>query len=157
MKSRSPSRPLGPVRTAVPNNDADIIWIYDMVDEVDVHPHDSPHSSVLVDGRFLYVNTNNGLDSKHEGIPKPDAPSLIALDKKTGRLTVKETVDNKSEMVRVQGKRTMPWAWKLQGAISEVKVLIGTEAAVRGEQDGHVLDDSLLDGDSNPVLLQQFA
>jgi len=54
-------------------------------------------------------------------------------DKKTGRLTVKETVDNEREMVSVYGKRTVPWAWQMQGALSEVKILIGKEAAVRGE------------------------
>ena len=54
-------------------------------------------------------------------------------DKKTGRLTVKETVDNEKEMVVVYGKRKVPWAWQMQGPISDVKILIGKEAAVRGE------------------------
>jgi hypothetical protein len=53
--------------------------------------------------------------------------------KKTGRLTLKETVDNEKETVIVYGKRTVPWAWRMQGAISDVKILIGEEAAVRGE------------------------
>jgi hypothetical protein len=54
-------------------------------------------------------------------------------DKKTGRLTVKETVDNEKEMVLVYGERKVPWAWQMQGPISSVNVLIGKEAAVRGE------------------------
>jgi len=54
-------------------------------------------------------------------------------DKKTGQLTMKETVDDGKEMVVVYGKRTVPWAWQMQGPISDVKVLIGKEAAVRGE------------------------
>jgi len=53
--------------------------------------------------------------------------------KKTGRLTVNEKVDNEKEMVVVYGRRTMPWALRMQGAISDVKILIGKEAAVRGE------------------------
>ncbi len=54
-------------------------------------------------------------------------------DKKKGWLTVKGTVDNEKEMVIVYGKRKVPWAWQMQGPISDVKVLIGKEAAVRGE------------------------
>ncbi len=56
-----------------------------------------------------------------------------SCDKQTGRLTVKETVDNQTEMVLVCGKRQVPWAWHMQAALSDVKVLIGEEAAVRGE------------------------
>ena len=70
--------------------DADIVWLYDMPAELSVHPHDSPHSSILIDGPFLYLNTSNGLDRIHSGVPQPDAPSLIVLDKQTGRLVAKD-------------------------------------------------------------------
>ena len=42
-------------------------------------------------------------------------------------------VDDEKEMVIVRGKREVPWSWRMQGAISNVKVLIGKEGAVRGE------------------------
>jgi outer membrane protein assembly factor BamB len=75
---------------AVTEKDADIIWLFDMHAEVGIHQHDAANSSILLHGRYLYINTSNGLNSKHEGIPAPDAPSLIVLDKVTGRLAAKE-------------------------------------------------------------------
>jgi outer membrane protein assembly factor BamB len=70
--------------------DADILWLFDMPEELSVHPHDSAHSSILVDGPYLYLNTSNGVDRIHSGIPEPDAPSLIVLDKQTGRLVAQD-------------------------------------------------------------------
>ncbi len=70
--------------------DADIVWLFDMTAELGVHPHDSPHSSILIDGPYLYLNTSNGVDRIHSGIPSPDAPSLIVLDKQTGRLVAQD-------------------------------------------------------------------
>ena len=40
--------------------DADIIWLYDMVGELDVRPHNSSNCSVIVHGDHLYVCTSNG-------------------------------------------------------------------------------------------------
>jgi len=74
----------------VTKTDADIIWLFDMPAVVGIHQHDSAHSSILLHREFLYVNTSNGLDNKHERIPAPDAPSLIVLDKTTGRLAAQE-------------------------------------------------------------------
>jgi outer membrane protein assembly factor BamB len=70
--------------------DADILWLFDMQSELGVHQHDSAHSSILLHGDHLYVNTSNGLDDKHTHIPATDAPSLIVLEKKTGRLIAKD-------------------------------------------------------------------
>jgi outer membrane protein assembly factor BamB len=82
--------PRGAEPLEVTNTDADIIWLFDMQAEVGVHQHDAAHSSILLHGRFLYINTSNGLDSEHERIPAPSAPSLIVLDKTTGRLVAQE-------------------------------------------------------------------
>ena len=70
--------------------DADILWLLDLRSAAGVRPHDSAHSSILLDGPYLYVNTSNGLNSKHEGVEKPDAPSLVVVDKATGRLVAQE-------------------------------------------------------------------
>jgi outer membrane protein assembly factor BamB len=51
-----------------------------------VHHHDAAYSGITVDGPYLYLNSGNGVDRRHSGIPSPDAPSLIVLDKRTGRL-----------------------------------------------------------------------
>jgi outer membrane protein assembly factor BamB len=70
--------------------DADILWAFDMIKECGVRQHDSAHSSILLDGDFLYVNTSNGVDDSHKRIMSPDAPSLIVLDKHTGRLVARD-------------------------------------------------------------------
>ncbi len=70
--------------------DADIIWLLDLREAAGVRPHDSSHCSVLLDGAHLYVNTSNGLTSKHERVDKPDAPSLVVVDKASGRLVARD-------------------------------------------------------------------
>lgn len=70
--------------------DADILWLLDLRQAVGVRPHDTCHSAILLDGPYLYLNSNNGLDSKHETIEKPDAPSFVVVDKRTGKLVAQE-------------------------------------------------------------------
>ena len=70
--------------------DADIVWLTDMVADIGTYPHDASHSSILLDDRFLYLNTGNGVDNTHAVVPCPDAPSLIVLDKATGQLVAKD-------------------------------------------------------------------
>lgn len=73
-----------PLEPAPP--DADIIWVFDMRAEIGVYPHDSPFTSILLDGDYLYLNSCNGVDNTHRRVGNPDAPSLIVLDKHSGRL-----------------------------------------------------------------------
>ena len=82
--------PFGEAKYEVGEKDADIIWSYDMRLELGISSHDSPHASILLDGDFLYLNTCNAVDEKHLETRSLDAPSLIALDKKTGRLVAKD-------------------------------------------------------------------
>ncbi len=72
------------------STDADILWLYDIPAEIGLFPHDSVHCSVLVLGPFLYINTNSGLNGTHKEVRMPEAPSLIVLDKATGRLVAKD-------------------------------------------------------------------
>lgn len=67
------------------DTDADIVWLLDLRSAVGVHPHDSAHCSILLDGQFLYVNTSNGVNNKHSAVAAPEAPSLVVVDKATGR------------------------------------------------------------------------
>ena len=80
------SVPAGTDPVEVSANDADILWLFDYIKECGVRQHDQAHASILVHGQFLYVNTSNGVDDSHKKIMAPDAPSLIVLDKDTGRL-----------------------------------------------------------------------
>jgi outer membrane protein assembly factor BamB len=66
------------------------VWTFDMVTGAGIHPHDSSHGTVLIDGPLVYVNTSNGVDGSHRKILAPDAPSLIVLEKATGRLVAKD-------------------------------------------------------------------
>ncbi len=70
--------------------DADIIWLVDMPLEIGTNTHDGSHCSILLHGPHLYLNTCNAVDTTHRNVPKPEAPSLIVLDKKTGRLVAKD-------------------------------------------------------------------
>jgi len=66
--------------------DADIIWRYDMMDELGVFPHNASNSSPLVVDDIVYACTSNGQDWTHSNIPSPLSPSFVALNKKTGEL-----------------------------------------------------------------------
>ena len=70
--------------------DGDIIWAFDMTSSAGIYNHDGAHSSIIVDGDLLYLNTGTGVDNTHKKIRRPDAPSLIVLDKKDGRLLARE-------------------------------------------------------------------
>ena len=66
--------------------DGDILWQLDMIGELDVFPHNLAAGSPLIIGDLLYTVTGNGVDEGHIHIPSPLAPSLIAVDKNTGKL-----------------------------------------------------------------------
>ncbi len=89
-KGVSPTEPSATLQAALGQADADILWIYDLVAGVGIWPHDAAHCSILLDGSHLYVNTGNGVDNTHRKIRKPDAPSLVVLDKKTGQLLARD-------------------------------------------------------------------
>jgi outer membrane protein assembly factor BamB len=78
----------GPYTSEINNTnvDADIIWKFDMMDELDVFPHNLAAGSPLIVGDILYTVTGNGVDESHVLLPSPAAPSFIALNKKTGEL-----------------------------------------------------------------------
>ncbi len=83
--SPDPAKPM-----SVGSTDADILWIFDINAALGVHQHDAAHGSILVHGQYLYVCTSNGVDYSHLVIPSPNAPSLIVLDKTTGRLVAQD-------------------------------------------------------------------
>lgn len=70
--------------------DADIIWLFDLTAGAGIWSHDAAHSSILIHGDYLYLNTGTGVDNTHRKIRTPEAPSLVVLDKHTGRLVARE-------------------------------------------------------------------
>ncbi len=77
-------KPLAPIEPDAKS--ADIIWVYDMMDELGSFPHNASNGSVLIVGDTIFACTSNGQDWTHSNIPSPLTPSLVALDKKTGKL-----------------------------------------------------------------------
>ena len=82
---QAPARPLqlGP-------QDADILWQTDLATAAGIWPHDAAHSSILIQGDLLYVNSGTGVDNTHRKIRDPQAPSLVVLDKRDGRLLARD-------------------------------------------------------------------
>jgi outer membrane protein assembly factor BamB len=70
--------------------DADILWLFNLTTGAGIWSHDAAHSSILIHGDYLYVNTSTGVDNTHKRIRTPDAPSLVVLDKRTGRFLARE-------------------------------------------------------------------
>ena len=85
-KAASPASP-----SAVP--EAKVVWVFDMWQQTGDRPSDAANGSPLLDGDLLYVCTSNGVDREasvpyadNRKPPAPDAPNLIVLEKRTGRL-----------------------------------------------------------------------
>jgi outer membrane protein assembly factor BamB len=66
--------------------DGDILWKFDMMEEVGSFPHNMSNSSPVVFGDLIYVSTSNGQDESHVNVPSPKAPAIVALNKTTGKL-----------------------------------------------------------------------
>lgn len=123
--------------------DADIIWKYDMIEEVGAHPHNMANSSPVSFGDLIYVSTSNGHDESHVHVPSPKAPAIIAVNKKTGKLVWE---DNSV------GERILHGQW-CSPAVGKIG---GIDQVVMGQGDGWVRGYEALTGkklwefDSNP-------
>lgn len=67
-------------------DEADVIWVFDMMGRLGVSQHNMASCSVTCAGDILLVCTSNGVDESHIKIPAPDAPSFIALKRDDGTL-----------------------------------------------------------------------
>jgi outer membrane protein assembly factor BamB len=72
--------------TSADRHEADVVWVYDMMSELDVLQHHMAACSLTALGDILFVNTSNGADESHVSVPSPDAPSFLAMDKHTGEV-----------------------------------------------------------------------
>jgi outer membrane protein assembly factor BamB len=66
--------------------DPDVIWSFDMIEEVGSYPHNMSNSSPVIWGDLIFISTSNGQDESHVHIASPKAPAIIALNKTTGKL-----------------------------------------------------------------------
>jgi len=66
--------------------DADIVWILDMIEDLGVFPHNLATSSPAVHEDNVFILTSNGVDEAHLELPAPRSPSFMAVNKKTGEI-----------------------------------------------------------------------
>jgi len=140
--------PPGTTPKPLTGTDADILWRFDLrAGAVSMQPHDSAHSSILIHGRYLYLNTGNGVDPTHRRILRPEAPSLIALDKVTGKL------------VAVDGERIGPRIFHCTWSSPALGVVNGRPLVFFGGGDGVMYAfralDALTPPAAAPVTLQR--
>ena len=67
-------------------DEADVVWVLDMMKQLGVSQHNMCSCSVTSDGDMLFVNTSNGVDEGHLNLPNPNAPSFLCLDKRDGKV-----------------------------------------------------------------------
>jgi outer membrane protein assembly factor BamB len=79
---------------------AKILWTLDMRKELNVFPSQLANSSPIVAGDLVYTLTGNGQDISRMKwkLPSPEAPSFIAVNKKTGKLVWKDSSPGKEIM-----------------------------------------------------------
>jgi len=98
-------------------SDADVIWSFDMMEQVGSYPHNMSNSSPVVWGDFIYVSTSNGQDESHVNIPSPRAPAIIALNKNTGELVWE---DNSVEDRILHGQWSTPTVGRVGGVLQVI-------------------------------------
>jgi outer membrane protein assembly factor BamB len=113
--------------------DADILWKFDMMEEVGAFPHNMSNSSPVSFGDLIYVSTSNGQDESHVNVPSPKAPAIIALNKNTGKLVWEENS---------VGEKILHGQWS-SAAVGKIG---GVDQVVIGQGDGWVRGYEALSG-----------
>lgn len=106
-------------------NDPDILWEFDMMEEVGAFPHNLANSSPVFFDNLIYVSTGNGQDESHVNIPSPKAPAIIALDHVTGELVWEDASP---------GDRILHGQW----STPTVATIGGVVQVIHGQGDGWV-------------------
>jgi outer membrane protein assembly factor BamB len=121
----------------------EILWKFDMMEELGNHPHNMSNSSPVIWGDLLFVSTSNGQDESHVNVPSPQAPAIIALNKKTGKLVWEDASP---------GEKILHGQWSTP-AVAEIG---GVVQVVMGQGDGWVRSyvaatgEKLWEFDTNP-------
>lgn len=122
---------------------ADIVWKFDMMEEVGSLPHNLANSSPVMFGDLIFVSTSNGQDESHVNVPSPKAPAIVAVNKKTGKLVWE---DNSVFDKILHGQWSSPTVGKIGGV----------DQVVMGQGDGWIRGYEATSGkklwefDSNP-------
>jgi outer membrane protein assembly factor BamB len=124
-------------------HDPDLIWSFDMIEEVGSYPHNLSNSSPVAWGDLIFVSTSNGQDEGHVHIPSPKAPSIIAINKNTGKLVWE---DNSVEDRILHGQWSTPTVGDVAGVMQVVHAQ--GDGWVRGYE--AVTGKKLWEFDTNP-------
>ena len=123
--------------------DGDVVWSFDMIDMLDVFPHNMTSSAPAVHGDLVIVNTSNGRD-EDDNLPSPNAPDVIALNRSTGTLVW-------------QTEPIGEWLLHGQWSSPAIATIGGVAQVVIGQGDGWVRGFDITDGtrlwefDTNPI------
>jgi outer membrane protein assembly factor BamB len=90
-----------------------VVWRFDMIKQLGVYPCQASSCSPLVAGDLVFAVTGNGRDQQEQKMPAPQAPSFVAVDKKTGKLAWQ--ADGPGERV-VEGQWSNPTYAEVNGA-----------------------------------------
>lgn len=124
--------------------EADVIWVYDMMAELGVSQRNMSASSVTAFGELLFVNTGNGTGESGTQLPSPEAPSFLCLDKRSGDFV---WADNSPGVNVLHGQWSSP----------AVAVLGSVTQAIFAGGDGWVYSFQADRGEAGkPVLLWKF-
>ena len=96
---------------------AKFLWKLDMIKELKVVPFQLAACSPLVVGDLVFVVTGNGIDGKTKKVKNPDAPSFIAVNKKTGEVAWKDNSPGKNI---VEGQWGNPVAAEVKGVMQVI-------------------------------------
>ncbi|MCM3869664.1 MAG: PQQ-binding-like beta-propeller repeat protein [Pyrinomonadaceae bacterium] len=109
----------GPVtnETLKGDRNADVVWRFDMIEEVGSLPHNLANSSPVAYGDLIFVSTSNGQDESHVNVPSPKAPALVAVNKKTGKLVWE---DNSVNERILHGQWSSPTVGTIGGVVQVI-------------------------------------
>jgi len=119
------------------------IWKFDMIKELGVSPHFKAATSPASYGGLVFAGTSNGRSEHGERVPAPKAPSMIAVDQKTGKLVWQ--VNDVGDRI-LDGQWTSPAVGDIGGV---VQVVMGDgDGWVRGYE--ALIGKKLWEFDTNP-------
>jgi outer membrane protein assembly factor BamB len=132
------------VITAADKDEADRIWVLDMMAQLQVFQHNMCSCSITALGDLLFVNTSNGVDETHVQIPQVEAPSFICVDKNSGEVYWTDATP---------GDNILHGQW----SSPTVAMLGGVPQVIFGGGDGWVYSFKADKGkDGKPELLWEF-
>ncbi|HEX3148627.1 MAG TPA: PQQ-binding-like beta-propeller repeat protein [Gemmataceae bacterium] len=100
-----------------------VLWKFDMVKELGIQPRaqmipgSDTQTSPAAFGDYLYVATCNGTAEDHHVIPAPEAPSLVCINKTTGKVVWSDNSPGKDLM---SGQYASPLVVKIDDRVQVI-------------------------------------